>query len=137
MSAAAPQVTCRRSLFDPNEGRAMKASAMALDLPSGIIKDGWKIPCKWRFLARKISDKWSIFQHAMLDYRRYPDKIATLHVQELFELAGMSMRNSMNIMLFWKSILVGYFTRRCDLLFLVSKGDMYFVHLQRRAYSLR
>ena len=31
---------------------------------------GWKIPMKWRFIARKIIDKWSIFQKAMFDYQR-------------------------------------------------------------------
>ena len=25
---------------------------------------------EWRFIARKITDQWSIFQHAMFDYRR-------------------------------------------------------------------
>ena len=31
---------------------------------------GWKIPrTEWRFLARKITDKWSIVQHAMFDCR--------------------------------------------------------------------
>ena len=38
--------------------------------PSGVIAHGWKIPYKWRFLARKIADKWSIFQQAMFDYQR-------------------------------------------------------------------
>ena len=25
-----------------------------MDLPSGVIKHSWKIPCKWRFRAGKI-----------------------------------------------------------------------------------
>ena len=29
-----------------------------------------KIADEWRFLARNITNKWSIFQHAMFDYRR-------------------------------------------------------------------
>ena len=31
---------------------------------------GWKIPYQWRIIARKITDKWSIFQQAMFDYGR-------------------------------------------------------------------
>ena len=38
-------------------------------LPSGVIKHGWleNPRAEWRFLARKITDRWSIFQHAMFD----------------------------------------------------------------------
>ena len=28
---------------------------------------------EWRFIARKITDQWSIFQQAMLDYWRVMD----------------------------------------------------------------
>ena len=37
--------------------------------------DGWleNPRTEWRFLARNIADKWSLFQYAMLDYRTvYP-----------------------------------------------------------------
>ena len=40
------------------------------DLPSGNQTWQWKILCKWMFLARKITDPWSIVQHAMFDYQR-------------------------------------------------------------------
>ena len=41
-------------------------------IPSGVIKHGvLENPrTEWRFLARKSTDKWSIFQHAMFDYQR-------------------------------------------------------------------
>ena len=41
------------------------------EILSGFITQGWlKYPrTEWRFLARKITDKRSIFQHAMFDYR--------------------------------------------------------------------
>lgn len=37
---------------------------------SGVIKHGWKIAELNRGFTRKITDKWSIFQHAMFDYQR-------------------------------------------------------------------
>ena len=30
---------------------------------------------RWRFLARKIIDQWSIFQQTMFDYRRVPQQL--------------------------------------------------------------
>ena len=37
-----------------------------------VIKHGWveNPRTEWRFLARKITDNWSILQHTMFDYRR-------------------------------------------------------------------
>ena len=36
-------------------------------IPSGNQTWQWKIPYTWKFLARKVTDKWSIFQQDMFD----------------------------------------------------------------------
>ena len=43
-----------------------------MDIASGHQPHGWmeNPRTQWRILARKIVDKWSIFQHAMFDYWR-------------------------------------------------------------------
>ena len=38
-------------------------------IPSGNQTWQWKIPDKWSFLARKITDQWSIFQPCLITYR--------------------------------------------------------------------
>ena len=38
-----------------------------LNIPSGNHTWQWKIPHEWRFIARKITDTWSILQQAMFD----------------------------------------------------------------------
>ena len=47
----------------------MEHGPVRVDLPSGVIKHGWleNPRTQWRYLARKINDIWSIFQHAMFD----------------------------------------------------------------------
>ena len=55
-----------QSLVDVDMHKLM----IQLFTPSGNQTWQWKIPYEWRFLARKILDKWSIFRHAMFDDRR-------------------------------------------------------------------
>ena len=44
--------------------------SLAMMLAYGNQTRQWKIPYQWRFLARKFTDKWSIFRQTMFDYRR-------------------------------------------------------------------
>ena len=41
-----------------------------LNMPSGNQTWQWTIHYEWRFIARKITYKWSILQQAMFDYWR-------------------------------------------------------------------
>ena len=48
-------------------GKEPSAEPKMRDLPFGVIKHGWEIPCQWRCLAGKIIRKWWIFQLAIFD----------------------------------------------------------------------